>query len=384
MLKRILIPALGLLMLPFATGCDQQALSQLQRDFGNLIEDPLDTKPYPIIIGGDDANVFYATNLADIPFKLEGQKNSYVIPGLLGPSNVYEFTKNKPELIRPLAPSATGFIQRMVTDGEFVAYVNVGFDTESEQITLDTVVSEDLIVSPILLPKTVVDVSGNSSQFILPDLKIDAGRLAVILADEQTELTSIRIVDLFGGSADIEFEVGSSLIAADLSGNRFAYAALIDNGIVVAIRDLATGEATTLPEGNVGSGPFVTDVYLTPNSVVWSQYASPDLIRVTRYDIPTGQSRVVSEGLPGNLAGATDEYLLTEEYVYRADDGKADLIKVRRISNDGKVKKLGEFKANGLAGQARVIGNRAVWVNADRKIVIAPFDNRDRNAFKPF
>ncbi|MCB9854022.1 MAG: hypothetical protein H6819_13050 [Phycisphaerales bacterium] len=384
MFKRLILPALGLSILLQSAACDQQALNQLQRDFANLIEDPLDTNPYPIIIGGDDANVFYATNLADIPFKLDGQKNSYVIPGLLGPSNVYEFTKNKPELIRPLAPSATGFVQRMVTDGEFVAYVNVGFDAESEQITLDTVVSEDLLISPIVLPTTVVDVSGNSSQFILPDLKIDAGRLAVILADTQTELTSIRIVDLFAGSADIEFEVGSSLISADLSGNRFAYVALVNNGVVVALRDLATGESTILPEGNVGSGPFVTDVYLTPNSVVWSQYASPDLIRVSRYDIPTGQTRVISEGLVGRLAGATDEFLLTEEYVYRNDNGKADLIKVRRIANDGKEKKLGEFKANGLAGQARVIGNRAVWVNANREIVIAPFDNRDRNSFKPF
>lgn len=384
MFKRIILPALGLSMLLVSAACDQQALNQFQRDFQNLIEDPLDTNPYPIVIGGDDANVYYATNLADIPFKIEGEKNSFVLPGLLGPSNVYEFTRNKPELIRPLAPSATGFIQRMVSDGRFIAYVNVGY--ANEQITLDTVVSEDLFRSGTVLifQETVVDVSDNGSQFIIPDLKIDSGRLAVILADEQTNLTSIRIVDLFGSDADIEFEVGTSLISADLNANRFAYAASIDQGVVVVLRDLATGDATTLPDGNVASGPFVSDVCLTPNSVVWSQYASPDLSRVNRYDIPTGQSRVVSEGVLGTLAGATDEFLLTEEYLYRAEDGKADLIRIRRIDMDGKVKQLAEFKANGLAGQARVIGNRAVWVNAERKIVIAPFDNRDRNAFKPF
>lgn len=384
MFKRFIFPAIGLSTLLAIPACDSNELNRLQRDFANLIEDPLDTNPYPIVIGGDDANVFYATNLADFPFKLDGQKNSYVLPGLLGPSNVYEFEKNQPELIRPLAPSATGFIQRMVTDGRFVAYVNVGY--ENERITLDTVAVEDLNFGGTLVqyPEIVVDVSGNESQFIIPDLRIDSGRLAVILADAETNITSIRIVNLLSDVADIEFEVGTSLVSADLRGDRFAYTALIDGSIVVVLRNLATGEMMTLPDGAVTGNIFLSDIHLTPNGVVWSEYASPELSRVTRYDFPSGETRVISEGVLGRLAGATDEYLLTEEFVERFEENKADLYRIRRIDMNGKVKQLGEFKANGLAGQARVVGNRAVWVNADRKIVIAPFDNRDRNSFKPF
>ncbi|HPF37689.1 MAG TPA: hypothetical protein P5081_04970 [Phycisphaerae bacterium] len=383
MIMRFPVLALGLSILSLSAACDQKALTQFQNDFQNLIEDPLDTSPYPVVIGGDDANVFYATNLADIPFRIDGHRDSYIIPGLLGPSNVYEFQKNRPDLIRPLAPSATGFIQRLVTDGRFVAYVNVGWD--GERITLDSVSVEDLSAGLLgATPKTVVDVSDNDAQFILPDLKIDAGRLAVILADTRTDITSVRIVDLFGGSADVEFEVGSNLVAADLSASRFAYAAYLDDGFVVVLRDIATGDAVVLPEGDIGAGPFVSDLYLTANSVVWSQYVSSDLRRVTRYDIPTEQTRVISEGVLGRLAGATDDFLLTEEFIDRSAEDKPAKYRIRRIDMNGATKQLAEFKAVGLAGQARVVGNRAIWVNPERKIVIAPFDNRDRTAFKPY
>ena len=90
-----------------------------QSGFENAIEDPLGSKPFPIVFGGDSERVFYATNLTDIRIKFSGPTNDVVIPGLLGPSNVYKFQNKERELIRPLVPShATA---GMATDRQFPA-----------------------------------------------------------------------------------------------------------------------------------------------------------------------------------------------------------------------------------------------------------------------
>lgn len=367
-------------------GCDQQLANRIERDITNLIEDPLGVQPYPVIIGGNDADVFYATNLGDIPFNIPGSKNDFVIPGLLGPSNVYEFSKSKPDLIRPLGPSAFPFLRRMTTDGRFLVYTNA--EIIDEQLRSNTVIVEDLFLAGIVNPQVVYRIDDASQQFVFPDLLLDSGRLVVTTVDPATGISSFHIIDLLTESAETEFEAGAHIYAANLRGGLLAYIADVNNSPVAMLRDLPTGETTVLSDEVILDYASIPDIYLSLNGIVWSEYSAPNLIRIVRYDTTTGQTRVWADAVEGRLAGATDEFLLTEEQIIRDEPftsgDKADLVRIRRIDIDGKVKQLAEFRFDGLAGQSRVIGNRAVWVNAERKVVIAPFDNRDRNSFKPF
>ena len=106
------------LVLSGLTGCDIDVpldLAGLARPIENAIgdvltgveqalADPLDANPFPVLIGGNSARVFYATNLTDIRLRFPGPLNDIVLPGVFGPSNVYEFdtaTKRR-KLIRPL------------------------------------------------------------------------------------------------------------------------------------------------------------------------------------------------------------------------------------------------------------------------------------------
>ena len=138
----------------------------------------------------------------------------------------------------------------------------------------------------------------------------------------------------------------------------------------------------------LGTGFSHLAIFLTDNSAVWSEQSAPNLVRVFRHDIPTGQTTVWTTDESGRLFGATDAFLLFEDFLKRDDPfvagDRADRIMVRRVDRDGKSKEIGDFRIDGLAGQARVIGNRAVFVNGDRKVVIVPFDGRNRNSFKPF
>ena len=155
-MRKCKIPlALGLLLA--VSACDDKLLNQL----GGFLEDPLGTEPFPVIIGGDDAQVFYATNLGDITFRFPGMAYDSVLPGFLGPSNVYQFTKKAPELIRPLVPSGATrptAMARLVTDGRYVAYVSSL--SEAPLFSNDTVVVEDLWQFGLLNPRVVFDREG--------------------------------------------------------------------------------------------------------------------------------------------------------------------------------------------------------------------------------
>lgn len=89
-----------------------------------------------------------------------------------------------------------------------------------------------------------------------------------------------------------------------------------------------------------------------------------------------------ADGVTGELAGASDTHFVTAEYL----EEFAAPMKVRVVRYDAgaRTKKLAEFRADGLAGQVRAIGNRAAWVNPDREVVLAPLAGGDRTAFKPF
>ena len=148
----------------------------------------------------------------------------------------------------------------------------------------------------------------------------------------------------------------------------------------IILHDLATDETTVIAQ-NLDNG-FVP-LFLTDNRVVWAERASGDLLRVWAHDLPSGTTFVWADAVEGDLVGASDDFLLTEEYIDRSPD-KPDRIAVVRYDADGKRKKLAEFNADGFAGQSQILGNRAVWVNPDRRIVVQPLAGGDRKIFRPF
>jgi hypothetical protein len=73
----------------------ERQLATQQQEFENAIQDPLDTDPYPVLVGGDSAHVYYATGLTDIRLNLPGRQNDLVIPSFVGPSNLYLYQDGK-------------------------------------------------------------------------------------------------------------------------------------------------------------------------------------------------------------------------------------------------------------------------------------------------
>lgn len=66
------------------------------------------------------------------------------------------------------------------------------------------------------------------------------------------------------------------------------------------------------------------------------------------------------------------------------DNGITERTVIRLHEVGGRERKLADFRTTGLSGQSRILGNRAVFVNPDRRIVIVPLDGGDRRSFKPF
>jgi hypothetical protein len=121
-------------------------------------------------------------------------------------------------------------------------------------------------------------------------------------------------------------------------------------------------------------------VWLTDNSVVWAEYLDAG-ITVSRHDLVTGETRVLESGLEGALVGAVDDAFVTEASTY---EGRRYRVKVRVHEIDGEARTLAEFDDDGLAGQTQVLGNRVVFVNADRKVVVVSLDDEGRFNFEPF
>lgn len=343
----------------------------LQSGFENAIEDPLRNKPFPIVFGGDNERVFYATNLTDIRIKFPGPTNDVIIPGLLGPSNVYKFQNKERELIRPLVPAQV--FAGMVTDGAFLAYLSI---TSLEQEPHTTVVVSDLIGAR---PDRIIFQPDDQANVAVLALAIDSGRLAFEIVDFDSGLSRLRVESLRSDEPAREFDGNPSSVR--LHAGRLAY--VRESGAEtseIILHDLATDE-TTVIAGNLDDG-FV-QLFLTDNRVVWGERGSGGLLRIWAHDLPSGTTFLWADAVEGDLVGASDEFLLTEEYIDRSPD-KPDRIAVVRYDAEGKRKKLAEFNADGFAGQSQILGDRAVWVNPDRRIVIQPLAGGDRKIFKPF
>ena len=62
----------------------------------------------------------------------------------------------------------------------------------------------------------------------------------------------------------------------------------------------------------------------------------------------------------------------------------ADRIAIRRYDTTGEMKEVADIRADGLAGQARIAGERAVFVNPSRNIVVAPLAGGSRKEYTPY
>jgi len=359
-----------------------QALEQIENAIDNALADPLGSKPYPALIGGDSERVFYAANLGDIQINFPGPTNDLVVPGVLGPSNLYEFTRRKPDLIRPLVPAgaATG----VVTDGVHLAYVALtDLDAPGE---FPLPVPNTLIVATVggLDDRVVFDgPAGGSTELVAPgSLALDAGRLAFVIVAADFSSSRIRIVDLVGDDATRDIEADAFRNSIRLRGNLLVYGdSSQEEGDRIVLRDLNEPEETIIARNLRTDGNL--QVYLASNAVVWSEDVGDGISRVMSYSITSGETRLWADAVRGTLTGASDAHFITEELVDNFPDAPNRVI-IRRFDQDAKEKKLAEFRQDGLAGQSRIIGDRAAWVNPDREIVLAPLAGGDRTIFKPY
>ena len=348
------------------------ALENAEQFADNLVEDPLGSKPFPVIIGGDNAKVFYATNLGDVRVNFPGPTNDLVFPLFDGPSNLYSIENKTRDLVRPLVPASGAF--GLVTDGDSFAYLS-SEDPNSRPISLVS----DSVYFPA---PTVVFQSRpeDGTTLLVGLLAMDAGRLAFVVTDENSQTAVLHLEDLYGTVPGLEIET-KWITAIDLKGARLAYAgADLDGVLRIHLRDLNADTDTTVAELRAEFG--VWGLGLTENRLFWEETVDYERSRVVVFDVPTNETRVWADSAPGRFAGANDEYFVTEEYFER--DNGAGVYTIRRFDELGREKKLATFRADGLAGQTTVLGDRVVWVNPDRKIVITPLAGGDRISFRPY
>ncbi|NOT00284.1 MAG: hypothetical protein HOP29_06615 [Phycisphaerales bacterium] len=358
------------------------AIDRIGNEIDNAVADPLDARPFPVLIGGNEARVYYATNLTDIRVNFTGPTNDVVFSGV-GPSNVYHYdvSGKERELLAPLVPAGVSAeLGRVATDGVFVAYQS----TEGGSILDGGLFDASRIVAGWLggfgETRVIMDEAADESIEILPGLAIGYGRLVFSYSDTSADVDRLRVVDLHDEAPDIEIEA-AWFGSFSVRGDRLVYsAATIDGGAVVVLRNLATDEETIVDEGGTA---VVFELGLADNSVVWAEYGLGDTRRVWRFDIPTGTKRLWVDGVVGRMAGASDEFFVTEETVYRLPQAPDKLV-IRRYDADGRMRQLASFRADGLAGQTRVIGSRVAWVNPERRVVLAPLAGGDRITFRPF
>ena len=155
------------------------AVQQAQRNFERLVADPLGSKPFPVLIGGDSERIFYATNLGDIRINLKGPSSDFVLPGLLGPSNLYREQDKQRNLLRPLLPAGT--FSGLATDGEYVAYVEW---TETDEGLRPTRIIVETV--PGAGAATVFDVGSNEGRLVTSLSDADRGRVAFLVRDVET------------------------------------------------------------------------------------------------------------------------------------------------------------------------------------------------------
>ena len=343
-------------------------LENLSNQAADAAADPLGVKPFPRLFQSDGQQLFYATNLTQIQIRFRGRGNDLALPSILGPTNIYELVNRDRQVVSLLQPTLG--VVRLDTDGEFLVALQAYEIAEGEFRT--RVVSENLftgVVTALYEPP--------SGEFAATALAIAGGKVAYAAVNLDTGDGMLRIVDLHDMTNETEIDIGG-YSELDLRDNRLVYLDTSSADINrIMLRNIISGETTVIAEED-GYPSFD----LTANKVVWALYTNAGL-RVSTYDIPTGETRVITEDLPGEFAGASDDFVLSEEWFTVGDNGRNRLA-VWRESFDGARKKIAEFDADGFAGQTRVVGDDAVWVNPERRIVLQPLAGGDRKIIEPF
>ncbi len=360
--------------------------SDLARPFANFAEDlqdsvdraaadPFGARPFPRLIGGNNRDVFYATNLADVRIDFAGPTNNIILPGITGASNlyVYDLDQRERNLAETFLPSAlvTPFAN-MVTDGTYVAYTIAdedGLRVDAGRIGQSV--------------QTVFRTVKDGERFASLELVMDEGRLAFQVFDFADDGFFIRVIDLLDRTLPQEF-VTEGLARIALNGDRLAWLSSTQGptGNVTLI-ELSTGNITVLADRLAVETPLDNDLAIADNLVVWSETTGDGLKRISAYDMPTKTGFVWADGVAGRLAGATDDFFVTEEVELRLPRAP-DRISVRRYDADGRMRTLARFPREGLAGQATVAGQNVVWVNPERRVIVAPIAGGDRQSFRPF
>lgn len=339
-------------------------LNQVGRKVENAVRNPFDQKLNPQLLGGDSTRIFYATNLGDVRITFPGPTNDWVIPGLLGPSNLYVHHNGERRLLRPLIPA--GVLSRLDFDGESVVFVlseNVGTPDFTERV----IVSRSILGHFTLLEAPLADGA------FITDLAISGGRVAVLLASLADGVSDeLRLYDLSNPDTPILF-TAQRIEQIALRGDRLAY---IADGQRIVLHDRITNTTTEIPAGDQPA-----DLALTDNHIVWGQARPNGSRAVYAYAIPTGILTLWADAVDGRIAGASDEYFITETATLGRND-RTWRIMIRRYDAAGAVKTLADFRADGLAGQTMVLGDRVVFVNADAKVVVVPFQGGRFN-FQP-
>lgn len=345
-------------------------IDDFQSGFQDLIEDPLDTRPFPVLFGGNSQHVYYATSLTDVKINFAGPANDIVLPSFVGPSNLYKYEEKERELIEPLILS--GAYYGMETDGQYVAYIRLA--------EIDPAVSFQVIALKVGGGESVVyDSAADDTSLYWSDLALADGRLAFTIYDAATDTSRIRIVDLTNDDPAQDIETDAVLSLA-LRGNRLAY---VEGGTEtrVVLRDLATDDSLVVAP-DVRSD-YYPRVYLTNNHLVWDEPFATGVTRIAQHDLTTGAASVRFDAAAGTLVGATDDFSLTEERRYNPSNG-VTRIHVWRYGTDESEQRLASFRADGLAGQTQIIGPWAAWVNPDRQVILAPLTGGERRQFRPF
>lgn len=337
---------------------------QVGNRLADLVADPLGNRPYPVLVGGDSARIFYATNLGDVRVRFSGPTDDLVIPGILGPSNLYRIVDGERELLQPLVPA--GALSGLTTDGQWIACIVVpDLEAPTTEVRVAQVWGE---------PFTIY--AAPEGDVVLPPLAISAGRVAFMTVDIETGAATLRVLAIEGAAEVARVE---TVGAFDLLSDRLAYAIEADGGGAIVLHDLAVDEATELARG---SGLAGANVYLTNNAVVWGVESGEGHTAVSAYDLPTATVRVWADAADGTLTGAADGFFVTEEEQERSTTSYR--IVVRAYDDEGTARELARFRAHGLAGQATIFGRRVAFVNAERRIVTALPTGEDRESYAPF
>ncbi len=348
-------------------------LDRLERFIDDALADPLNSRPFPLIVGGDSERILYANNLGDIRVRIPGPVNDIVIPGILGPSNLYRHEQKNSDLVRPLI--LAGGLTGLASDGTIVAYISV--------VGSDGLAPQNLIVGDLSpLNDKVVYESDWQRDFIWPDLQVDSGRVAFVVRSVDAAAPADRLIvaEVAGATATVYHE-GDTVDAFALRGGRLAYVVSNIGETRVFVRELSGDSPQLLAEGLPSqSGPV--RVALSNNRVVWSEPTGDGVSRIVAFDTVSGRITVWADAVRGALRGAGDERFVTEEVEFRLPQ-RANRVVIRRYDPADGEKIVADIPDDGLAGQARVLGDRIAYVNQHRTIVYVPLAGGDKKYILP-